>query len=379
MSMDVIRAVAQSRGGDSALVTVIGTRGSVPRHVGSKMLVRRPTGGPGSPVTQEAVGTVGGGRGEAAAVEAAGGCISGGRSRIITVEMLGAEASGPDMVCGGTGTMLVELITDPAPYQAAIQALEQGRRVVMLKGIRGMAGGEPGSVDVSVLDESSRPPADFEGDRQAVEECLSTGKPQLVEEKGLFYDPQFPREKLLILGGGHIGQVLASMAYELDFEVTVVDDRPEFAAPGRFPPAVKTRCSGYAEAVKVFPFDSATYVVIVTRGHLFDLESIRAVLGRTYRYAGFIGSARKAKLLRAQAVNDGFDPSRVDALRAPIGIDIAAETPGEIAVSILAQIVAVRRNATSDFRTPKSHAPGSPAATSQGPESRPPTQEPSWD
>jgi xanthine dehydrogenase accessory factor len=155
----------------------------------------------------------------------------------------------------------------------------------------------------------------------------------------------FPQEKLIILGGGHVGQALAAMAAGLDFEVTVVDDRTHFAAPGRFPPAVRTLCAGYAEAIGAFPFDSATYAVIVTRGHLFDLECIRGVLARKYRYAGFIGSARKSKLLKAQAVSDGFEKSRVDTLHAPIGLDIAAETPAEIAVSILGEIVAVRRNA----------------------------------
>ncbi len=340
MSIDVIRAASEGTA-DAVLVTVVGTRGSVPRHAGSKMLVRRGAG---------TVGTVGGGRGEAAAAEAAALCMSEGHSRTVTVEMLGAEAAGPDMVCGGAGTLLIEVIHDRAPYQAARRAVEAGRRVVMVKRFPGLVGGAAGSVSVAVLDEfealpDRAGPAALELDPQAAALCMASGKPLFAEEKGLFYDPVFPREKMLILGGGHIGQVLASMASELDFDVTVADDRADFAAPGRFPPAVKTACSGYSDAVKAFAFDSATYVVIVTRGHLFDLECIRAVLGRTYRYAGFIGSARKAKLLRAQAVSDGFDPARVDALRAPIGIDIAAETPAEIAVSILAQVVAVRRNA----------------------------------
>ena len=335
MSFEVIRAVADSTGG-VALVTVVGTQGSVPRHTGSKMLVRR---------TGEIVGTVGGGKGEAMAVDAALRGIEEKCSRIITVEMQGTEAEGSNMVCGGTGTMLVEYVPDSVPYRTAQCALEAGRRTVLVKKLAGMAGGAAGIVTLAVLEESGPPPSGFELDPRAAELCMATGKPLLSEESGLFYDPVFPREKLLILGGGHVGQALAAMAALLDFEVTVVDDRKDFAAPGRFPAAVKTVCAGYTDAIKAFPFDSATYAVIVTRGHLFDLECIRAVLGRTHRYAGFIGSARKAKLLRAQAANDGFDKALVDALRAPVGLDIAAETPAEIAVSILGEIVAVRRNA----------------------------------
>jgi xanthine dehydrogenase accessory factor len=338
MSVEVIRAAAES-GAGIVLVTVIGTQGSVPRHSGSKMIVRG---------DRQIVGTVGGGRGEAMAVEAASRCLAERSSQTITVEMQGAEATGPNMVCGGTGTMLLEYIGDGQAYRTARGALEAGRRTVMVKKLEGMAGGAAGTVSVAVLEESGRPPEDLEHDPRSAALCMATGKPLFSEESGVFYDPVLPQEKLIILGGGHVGQALADMAAGLDFEVTVVDDRPEFAVPDRFHSPVRTICSGYAEAIASFPFDSATYAVIVTRGHLFDLECIRGVLARTYRYAGFIGSTRKARLLKAQAASDGFDQSRVAALRAPIGLDIAAETPAEIAVSILGEIVAVRRSAGAE-------------------------------
>jgi len=331
----VIRAAAES-GAGIVLVTVIGTQGSVPRHAGSKMIVHG---------DRQIVGTVGGGRGEAMAVEAASRCIVERSSRTITVEMQGVEATGPNMVCGGTGTMLLEYIGDGQAYRTALGALVDGRRIVMVKKLEGMAGGAAGTVSVAVLEESCPPPDGLEHDPRSAALCMATGKPLFSEETGVFYDPVLPQEKLVILGGGHVGRALADMAAGLDFEVTVVDDRPEFVVQGRFNSSVRTICSGYAQAIASFPFDSATYAVIVTRGHLFDLECIRGVLARSYRYAGFIGSARKAKLLKAQAANDGFDQSRVAALRAPIGLDIAAETPAEIAVSILGEIVAVRRNA----------------------------------
>ena len=108
----------------------------------------------------------------------------------------------------------------------------------------------------------------------------------------------------------------------------MADDRKEFSAAGRFPPGAQAVCGSYAETIGKFPFDSATYVVMVTRGHLTDLECVRAVLAKKYRYAGFIGSERKAKLLREQLRSDGFDQEKIDALHAPIGLDIKAETPG---------------------------------------------------
>ena len=105
-----------------------------------------------------------------------------------------------------------------------------------------------------------------------------------------------------------------------------------------------TLCGGYAEILRDFPVDSATYIVIVTHGHLHDLECVRAILGRRYRYAGFIGSARKTRLLLEQVRSEGFAQEKIDGLHAPIGVDIRAETPEEIAISILGEMIATRRN-----------------------------------
>jgi xanthine dehydrogenase accessory factor len=116
-------------------------------------------------------------------------------------------------------------------------------------------------------------------------------------------------------------------------------------AEGRFPAAVRAVQCGFAQAVADFPFDCATYAVILTRGHLLDLECVRAVLKRPCRYAGFMGSARKTRLILEQVLKDGCDPARVASLCAPIGLDIGAETPEELAIAILGELVAVRRNA----------------------------------
>ncbi len=339
MSQEVMRAAAASRG-KTAVVTVMAARGSVPRHPGSKMLVR-----PDGSIT----GTVGGGRGEAAAIERARRCIQDGVSSVLTVEMLGARAEGTDPICGGTATMLVELVEDPAPYQAGLALLDGGGRALLVKEVPGPQGRPAGGAAVSVLDETGKP---VHGNNPRIREatasrCLARGRPAYEEEERLFYDPLFPEERLLVLGGGHVGLALAALASRLDFSVTVVDERPEFASPARFPRGVRVVCGRYAETVARFPFDSATYVVIVTPGHVSDLDCVRAVLKRTYRYAGFIGSARKTALVLAQARNDGFPAEAVDALYAPIGLDIGAETPEEIAVAILGELIAVRRNSRS--------------------------------
>jgi xanthine dehydrogenase accessory factor len=334
VSYEIIRTIAQSRD-DAALVTIIDVRGSVPRHAGSKMLVRK---------SGEIIGTIGGGRGEATAIAAAFACIAQRQSSLLTVEMQGTQAVGQEMLCGGTNRMLVEYVGDARPYKAAYEHLRKGERVLFVKRLDPGAGPRPQVIAVSVFDETGAIGVPAASDGEARARCLRTGKPLLSEEEGLFYDPAFPEEKLLILGGGHVGRALAGFASALDFTVTVADDRQEFVAPGRFSPGVATLWGDYAEILRDFPVDSATYIVIVTHGHLHDLECVRAVLGRRYRYAGFIGSARKTRLLLEQVRSEGFPQEKIDGLRAPIGVDIRAETPEEIAISILGEMIATRRN-----------------------------------
>ena len=336
MNYEIIKVIAETRE-DLALVTVIDVRGSVPRHPGSKMLVCN-----GSVLA----GTVGGGKGEARAIAKAGECIQEKKAAAISLEFQGTVVEGQDMICGGTARILVEYIADREPYRIAFKKLEQGERVLIAKTLRGV--GEPaGAVAIAVFDEKGSSPFGSlpESLRPGAERCLDSGRPTFQEEEGVFLDPVFPEEKLLILGGGYVGQAVAALAARLDFKITVADDRREFSAAGRFPSGVQTLCGSYTDIVGAFPFDSATYVVMVTRGHLTDLECVRVVLTKKYRYAGFIGSERKAKLFREQLRNDGFDQEKIDGLHAPIGLDIKAETPAELAVSILAQLIAVRRNA----------------------------------
>jgi xanthine dehydrogenase accessory factor len=337
MSFEIMKAVSEGRE-EMVLVTVMDVRGSVPRHAGAKMLVGR---------AGVLLGTVGGGKGEARAIAVARECIDGKTSDTLTLEFGGTEVEAPDMICGGTCHILVEYVADRAPYQVAYSRLLKGERTLMTKTLQGAAGAAGLAVSIAVLDEAGGPlhNAVPPAVRTAGVNSLRRGTPAFLERERVFLDPVFPEEKLLILGGGYVGQAVAFLASRLDFKITVGDDRREFSAADRFPSTVATLCGPYTEIVQKFPFDSATYVVMVTRGHLTDLECVRAVLGRTFRYAGFIGSERKAQLLREQLRDDGFPQEKIDGLHAPIGLAISAETPAELAVAILGEMIAVRRHA----------------------------------
>jgi xanthine dehydrogenase accessory factor len=309
-----IRELASSSG-KIALVTLARTSGSTPREAGSRMLVR---------ADGSALGTVGGGKGEARAIEEALACLASGRNSVLRFEMTGAEAKGVDVICGGVAEFWIEVVDSRRPYVQAIAEIDRGRSCVLA------SGAEKGSLGLLSSEDGS--PARGEG-------------PAFFDESGsILYSPLEPPEKLLILGGGHVGLALARAASPLSFAVTVADPRSEYSNPERFPEGVECLSAEYGEVISSFPSGLKTYVVVVSPGHLGDLDCARSLLRGEYRYIGIIGSRRKSGMLIEALVAEGFPRERVEALRMPIGLDIGALTPEEIAVAILAEIIAVRHD-----------------------------------
>ena len=151
------------------------------------------------------------------------------------------------------------------------------------------------------------------------------------------------RPTLLIAGAGHIGQALARLASEVDFRVVVVDDRADCCNVERFPTADEVIVADIETTLREHPIDHATYVTIVTRGHQHDEQALAAVLDRSAGYIGLIGSRRKIKLIFDDLAEAGADRAALDRVHSPIGLAINAVTVPEIAVSILAELIGVRR------------------------------------
>jgi xanthine dehydrogenase accessory factor len=152
--------------------------------------------------------------------------------------------------------------------------------------------------------------------------------------------------KLVIVGGGHIARSLCTIGALAGFSVTVIDDRPEWAYPERFPEADRVVCADYEETLETLESDTNTYFVMVTRGHKQDELSLRVVLSRPWAYAGMIGSKRRTGAVLLHLEEEGFPRELLDRVNTPIGLDIGAETPEEIAVSIVAELIMVRRGGT---------------------------------
>lgn len=170
-----------------------------------------------------------------------------------------------------------------------------------------------------------------------------------LEIEGQTYVRNFrPRERLLLLGGGHIAQPLCSFAAALEFAVTVADDRPDFANRIRFPEAVQILCDSFPDAIRQFQPGPGDYIAVITRGHRHDADCLRSILsGPAPKYLGMIGSRRRTVELLRLLEEEGFDRALLDRIHTPIGLPIGALTPQEIAVSIAGELVQCRRQETA--------------------------------
>jgi xanthine dehydrogenase accessory factor len=318
---------------------VIGLNGSAPRHVSSRMAIRE---------DGSTFGSVGGGIVEAKTLEAARQCFADRISKVIQVGMQGDIEEDFDPICGGIIDISIEYVEDTSLYDGIVEHAERGHPVVLASGSQAPS---IGLFALLLYDEDSdqwmvekKRSSDFRPDSLTATAVLSKGKPVVSPVDGLLYELAEPTEQLLILGGGYVGRSLAMAAEGLGFEVTVADFRSQFAVQERFAPNIQVIHAPFLEAIENYEFTASTYVVVVSPGHVHDFECVRAILGKPYRYAGFIGSKAKTRKVLAQLEAQGFSREKVQALCAPIGIDIGAETPQEIAISILAEIIAVRRN-----------------------------------
>ena len=173
-----------------------------------------------------------------------------------------------------------------------------------------------------------------------------------AEESGLlcggimevYVEPILPDPGLVIFGAGHVGRSIAAVASGIGFKVAVADDRIKYCNRERFPQAETLYAAPWEELFGRIPVNDCTYLLIATRGHNYDLACLRFALSSPARYIGLLGSRRKTRLLYETLGAEGIDPVQFERVFAPVGLEIGAETPEEIAISVAAELVAVRKN-----------------------------------
>ena len=179
---------------------------------------------------------------------------------------------------------------------------------------------------------------------QGVHELKTASGPTIQ----VYVEAHYPYPELVIVGAGHIAQPLCSMGALMGFRVIVVDDRPDFATRERFPEADRVVGVDFRDPFADVPIHSTSYVVLVTRGHKYDFECLRHLLKTEVEppYVGMIGSRRRIRAAYSQLQGEGMPKDRLSRVRAPVGLDIGAETPVEIAVAVAAEIVLQWRGGT---------------------------------
>lgn len=202
---------------------------------------------------------------------------------------------------------------------------------------------------------------------QAAREVMESGRPRLLSfslaedaayDNGLicggqleiYIEPVEPLPQAFIFGAGHISRSLSRLCAMLGFSVTVIDDREAYANRERFPEADAVLAGNYEDIFPQLPVNSSSYLIIVTRGHRDDMRVLRWAAAAPAAYVAMIGSRRKVISVVRELVREGMDPHLFRRVHAPMGLDIGAVTPEEIAVSVAAEMIAVRRRAQSNWR-----------------------------
>ncbi|HMV85779.1 MAG TPA: XdhC family protein [Blastocatellia bacterium] len=216
---------------------------------------------------------------------------------------------------GGT---LGDAALDEAAARYAVALMADDRKEIVVAGAKELAASTDGEIDL-----------------------------QAFEQVRLLFEISRPPLELIICGGGHVGQAVAVAGCFLDFQVTVIDDRAEFAAREKFPDErIRLIADDFVVALRTLRITPAAHIVIVTRGHRHDEICLQEVIDKPARYIGMIGSRRRTTTIRERLKREGIAPELLRRVHAPIGLDIGALTPEEIALAILAEIVLVRRGGT---------------------------------
>lgn len=329
-------------GRDCVYCALAETRGSTPQKAGAAMLVFADGG---------QYGTLGGGCVEAEVKHRALRVLHGGecKPQVLTFNLDDNYGWDDGLICGGRMTILADPLTASradavAYYRCFRQLADEGRGCTEAVVLAGAAIGN------RYLFDAAGACVARVGDGPEPEEITSRlvpvqKRPAPSLHSGIAFLPVLPRITLLIVGGGHVGQAVAKLAAEVDFEIVVVDDRAAYASRERFPTANAIHVGDIGATLQRLvekEVTCSTYCLIVTRGHAHDEEALYHLAGSPASYVGMIGSKRKIKLIYEDLIAKGVAAELLEKVHAPLGLAIGSQTVPEIAVSIVAELIACR-------------------------------------
>lgn len=321
------------------LATIFDFEGSAPRTTGARMIIKK---------DGSIFGTVGGGKIEALVIKSAAEIYNSKKTVLKEYKLQEAENKGIGMACGGDVRILMEYVdakdsTNVKLYEDVMECNKTGDKSFIIRkfyedgrSIKCLY--KNGSI-ISGSDDFKKE------DISKFESAVRARKLVLIEEGDavVLIEPVGSFGKVYIFGAGHVGQKLANITKGIDFTTCVIDDRPEFANAQRFPDTDEIIVPGsFENCFEKLHINEDSYIVIVTRGHMGDLTVLKQALRTNAYYIGMIGSRRKRNVVYETLKQEGFTEDDFNRVHNPIGIEIGAETPEEIAVSIAAELIAFR-------------------------------------
>lgn len=342
---EIIEAICRllGQGETIALATIISHEGSTPRSTGTKMIVRK---------DRDIVGTIGGGLLEAEVLGYAKKVFDTQQASIHAFDMTNTKAADRGMVCGGNMDVLIEyLAPDPDTldlFETTRQMLQKGQKCILSTDLADLKV-LPASPSHCLITEEGKTLGEFPHPPQWMDtirgEIGSFRFAALlpIEETTFFLEPLRELGHLVLIGAGHVSQQTAVSSLNLGFRTLVLDDRREFASPDRFPEAVAVKVlADFNNCLEELSLDDDSYLVILTRGHRHDKVVVAQALRTRAGYIGMIGSRHKRDTIYEALLNEGFSQADLGRVHCPIGLGIGAETPEEIAISIVAELIQVR-------------------------------------
>jgi len=331
------------KGSSLVLASIVSLQGSSPRHRGTKMIVDE---------QGKSYGTIGGSLLEATVINDAAIALSEKQSRLLSFDLTGDSAYSKDMICGGRAEILLDFI--PATkenldfFNNLHDAIRAGRDLFFLTVYR-----HSGQF-VEVLGHSRLTPdgkisgnypwPDFDLDAlQCAAKGLAATTVLKLADSSVVIDPIRKTETLFCFGAGHVAMPTAHIAALAGFRVVVIDDRAEYANAERFPDADELRIvNDFNQAFNGLTIDADSYIIIVTRGHAFDRTVLAESLKTKAGYIGMISSRRKRDAIYSALTAEGVSKEALARVHSPIGIPIGGETPAEISISIVAELISER-------------------------------------
>lgn len=340
------------KGESFAVATIFDNIGSAPRKNGAKLLVR--SGG-------SIAGSIGGGRLEAEAIGLALTALFSKQTVIQRFDLSSKDVAGMDMICGGKGEVLIDFVdagdeNSRVVYEAAADIYERGEKAWLITILDRAPGGTGVRRQLCLVKPDKTLVGKIDCDPYILEKLVSgpakiSIHAEVLDQQRFLVEPLRPAGTVYIFGAGHVSQRIAPLSASVGFRTVVLDDRAEFASRERFSEPTEVMVIDSFRTLPELAIDENSYLVIVTRGHLYDSVVLEQLLRSKPAYIGMIGSRSKRDKVYEELIARGYGKEELAHVYSPIGTSIGAETPEELAVSIVGELIKVRAERENSKRS----------------------------